>query len=83
MSEHDLMQQGMDLLLFGMGTVFVFLSLLVLSTSLMSSFINQFFPEAAKEIQVAVKTSRKTDEIKPHILKAIKLAIAEHRAKQQ
>lgn len=83
MSEHELIQQGMDLLLFGMGTVFVFLTLLVFSTSLMSSFINKFFPEAPKEVRVAVNTSRKTDEIKPDTLQAIRLAIAEHRARQQ
>lgn len=84
MLEHDLIHQGNNLLLFGMGTVFVFLSLLVLCTSLMSAFINKFFPEVEKSAKAPLKAGmRKTDDIQPEILKAIQLAIREHRAKQQ
>lgn len=84
MLEQDLMQQGYDLMLFGMGTVFVFLTLLILCTSLMSMLINRFFPEAEKAVKAPVKRrSGKPEEVKPEVLAAIQLAIKEHRAKQQ
>lgn len=84
MPEQDLIQQGNNLMLFGMGTVFVFLSLLVLCTSLMSSLINRFFPEAEKPLKQSAKTGkRKSDEPDADVLKAIQLAIGKHRAKQQ
>lgn len=40
-----LMAQGAELLLYGMGTVIVFLSLLVLATGLMSRAVLRWFPE--------------------------------------
>jgi len=84
MLEQDLVQQGNNLLLFGMGTVFVFLSLLVLSTSLMSAFINKFLPEEEKPTKLPAKSvGRKPDSVKPEVLAAIQLAIKEHRTKQQ
>ncbi len=42
----DLMTQGLELMLYGMGTVVVFLSALVVATSAMSVLIERFFPEA-------------------------------------
>lgn len=84
MLEQDLVQQGYDLMLFGMGTVFVFLTLLILCTSLMSALINRFFPEAEKAVKASVKRrSGKAEEVKPEVLAAIQLAIKEHRARQQ
>ncbi len=38
------MQQGFALMGYGMGVVFVFLTLLVFSTTLMSHLINRYFP---------------------------------------
>ena len=40
----SLIEQGLELMLYGMGSVVVFLSLLVLVTSLMSSLIQRFVP---------------------------------------
>ena len=40
----ELMIRGVDLMLYGMGTVIVFLSLLVGLTSLMSRLITTYFP---------------------------------------
>ena len=45
----DLLQQGLNLMLFGMGTVFVFLALLVIGTTLMSSIVTKYFPEPIVE----------------------------------
>jgi len=38
------MTRGLELMLVGMGTVFVFLTTLVLATHLMSSLVQRFFP---------------------------------------
>jgi len=73
------MQQGIDLMLFGMGTVFVFLTLLVLVTHLMSRLIGRWLPEIEPE-----KTARRAaDEIDPHIVAVIQAAIDKHRARHR
>lgn len=51
----DLINQGVDLMLYGMGVVFVFLTLLVVVTQLMSASVSRFLPDAA----VIAKPSRK------------------------
>ena len=40
----DLLDQGLELMLFGMGTVLAFLSVLVLSITLMSWILARYFP---------------------------------------
>ena len=42
--EQSLLQQGFELMLYGMGTVFVFLVLLVLATSLLSRIVTAIGP---------------------------------------
>ncbi|MFV8817077.1 OadG family protein [Haliea sp. E17] len=43
----SLFVQGLELMLYGMGTVVIFLSLLVLATSAMSRFISRHFAETS------------------------------------
>jgi oxaloacetate decarboxylase gamma subunit len=43
--QNTLMQQGVDLLIYGMGTVLVFLTLLVIATAIMSQLMQRFFPD--------------------------------------
>ncbi|MDO8861259.1 OadG family protein [Haliea sp. E1-2-M8] len=43
--QDDIFMQGVELMLFGVGAVGIFLSLLVLVTSLTSRFMSRFFPE--------------------------------------
>jgi oxaloacetate decarboxylase gamma subunit len=49
----DLLTEGFTLLIMGMGTVFVFLTILVIGTTIMSKVINRFFglpePEPARK----------------------------------
>lgn len=42
----NLFSQGLELLVYGMGTVVVFLTLLVFATRLMSAVIQRFLPQA-------------------------------------
>lgn len=55
--EQDLLNQGVILMLAGMGTVFVFLTALVIAMTLMSKVINHFqsqsSPSGATEEEVA------------------------------
>ena len=44
--EENLLRQGFELMLAGMGTVFLFLTLLVLATSLMSRLVLRLQPVA-------------------------------------
>lgn len=42
---NNLLWEGVNLMMIGMGAVFVFLVLLVFATSIMSSLISRFLPE--------------------------------------
>ncbi|MEZ0123668.1 MAG: OadG family protein [Candidatus Reddybacter sp.] len=77
--EVDLFQQGIDLMLFGMGTVFAFLILLVGALTLMSWVITRFFPEPVPP-PVAVQMAPVT-AVEPRIQAVIQAAIDKHRGK--
>lgn len=81
----SLFDQALQLLIFGMGTVFVFLILLVVAVNLMSRFVQQYFPEP-----IALEPhplTPETDSSKGHpdsvTLAAIQAAIHLHRNKRQ
>ena len=42
----DIVDQGIELMLFGMGTVVMFLTLLIFATTFMSWFLGRYFPES-------------------------------------
>lgn len=66
-------------MLFGMGTVFIFLTLLVVCVTFMSRIISRFFPE--EEILVEVKLKTSPGPIDPIVLTVIQEAIYQHRAR--
>jgi len=77
-----LIDQGLDLMLFGMGTVFVFLTILVFATLLMSRVVATLSPAKAEaETSTGADKGSMNQQPSPQILQAIKLAIAEHRRK--
>lgn len=47
----DIVEQGVELMMFGMGTVVVFLTTLIFATVVMSRVIERYFPE---EVEVPV-----------------------------
>lgn len=77
--QDTLIDQGISLMLYGMGTVFVFLTILVFATGLMSKVVRRLNPED-KPIAVSTPTlGQAPNQPTSQILEAIKSAIAEHR----
>ena len=73
-----LISQGLDLMLFGMGTVFTFLTLLVGITTVMSTTVMRFAKDEAVDAQ-ANSNDIHTALIEPRIIKVIQAAIDQHR----
>jgi oxaloacetate decarboxylase gamma subunit len=46
--QENIMAQGFELMIYGMGTVVVFLALLVVATTAMSAFVGRYFAEVQK-----------------------------------
>ena len=79
--EETLITQGVDLMLFGMGTVFVFLTALVGVTSLMSYIVNNWFPEDSDlEMDGGIALGLPT-KVVPKIVQAIQGALDQHRGR--
>jgi oxaloacetate decarboxylase gamma subunit len=72
-----MVELGLELVVFGMGTVFVFLTLLVFVTGLMSSLVLRFAPEAP--IIPPRKPNSPEGATDPTILAAISAAVKRYR----
>ncbi|CAI6151171.1 MAG: oxaloacetate decarboxylase gamma chain [uncultured Sulfurimonas sp.] len=71
--ETNLIVEGFKFMGLGMGTVFIFLIIMIASMNIMSIFIHKFFPESKPEINPAPKQDNKK------ITAAITAAISHHR----
>lgn len=82
--QQDLMQQGASLMLYGMGTVFVFLAILVVVTTGMSYILRRFFASAAIPVEprgsIGVNPVS-NDVVDDNVVAAITAAIHEHRSR--
>ena len=76
--QSELINQGLELMLYGMGTVILFLSLLVLVTRLMSTVVNRFAPAAPP----AAATPSDAAAVDPQVVAAITAAIHQHRSRR-
>jgi oxaloacetate decarboxylase gamma subunit len=81
-----LLAQGLELLIYGMGTVVVFLLLLVYATGLMSQLILRFFPEPPQPAPRRTPASlpvhapvTRAKPVTPELLAAIAAAVHQHR----
>ncbi|MEH6550168.1 MAG: OadG family protein [Pseudomonadales bacterium] len=83
MLESEIVTQGVSLMQFGMGTVFLFLALLVLMTKLMSLLVARFEPKPAELSSSAVVSTgtplagQPVED--PEVLAVIAAAIQAHR----
>lgn len=80
--QESLLSQGLDLMVYGVGSVFVFLALLVLMTLAVSKLVVRFFPEAPAPVKPVKLAPRKpADPVDPRTLEVIRGAIQQHRAR--
>lgn len=80
--ETGLVSQGFDLMMFGMGTVFAFLTVLVFSTSIMSRVVARFFPEVLPSEPKAQATGTQVNQaVDQRTLNIIQQAVYQHRAR--
>ena len=78
--QDSLMQQGVELMLYGMGTVFVFLALLILATVLMSAVVARFFKPEPSPVLPSAKTAVANDE---QLVAVISAAIHKYRSRHK
>jgi oxaloacetate decarboxylase gamma subunit len=84
MEQVSLMQQGIDLMLFGMGTVFTFLVVLIGATLAMSALVKLVAGEpVVSPLQASVSVSDTGKPAQGELVAVITAAIAQHRANKK
>ena len=81
--QDSLMQQGVDLMLYGMGTVVIFLAILVVCTTLMSRIVQRYFAEPDVQAASVKMVEADHDAVDARLLAVIKSALDQHRAKRR
>ena len=79
MTSNQLIWEGVELMLFGLGSVFVFLVLLIACIRLMSAVIGRF--DSAPTAQLA-SSKPAVAEMDADVITAIQTAIHQHRARR-
>lgn len=80
MQANELLTEGINLMVFGMGFVFLFLVVLVWATSLMSRLVTKLLPEEPLvEKTTVVKKAAPSESVPEDVVAAIALAIRQHR----
>jgi oxaloacetate decarboxylase gamma subunit len=74
--ETNLVVEGIKFMGLGMGAVFLFLGIMILVMSIMSSLINKYFPEVKPNAHAAAV---KTNGDNKKIIAAVTAAIKHHR----
>ncbi len=83
MQSTDLMMEGFNLMLMGMGFVYAFLTLLVIATTLMSKTILRFSkPEPVAAMPTKKVAASSVQGQNPDIIAAISAAIHLHRQRK-
>lgn len=77
--QNSLIDQGLELMLYGMGMVFIFLALLVVVTSLMSALVRRFVPDDSAEL-AAGGVATESDST---LIAVIAAAIHKHRSRHK
>ncbi|WOX06122.1 OadG family protein [Microbulbifer pacificus] len=82
--QESLLQQGLDITLFGMGIVFTFLLLLVICTTIMSRVMTRYFPEPEPAaVTPPAGIAHSAPENDSRVRKIIEAAIEQHRNKRR
>lgn len=83
MTQPNLLMEGVELMLFGMGSVLLFLTLLVYSIRGMSLLIARFAPEPLATAPIVRAPSAPKAEVSADLIIAIQAAVHQHRAKRR
>ncbi|MGK9064379.1 OadG family protein [Stutzerimonas chloritidismutans] len=81
MTPSELLLEGVELMLFGLGSVFIFLVLLIACIRLMSSLASRFDTAARAQPHSPVPVAAASD-VDADVLAAIQAAIHQHRARR-
>ena len=73
--ETNLIVEGFKFMGLGMGTVFLFLIVMIASMNIMSKIVHKFFPEPTAETNPSVATKQDNKKV----IAAITAAISHHR----
>jgi len=73
--ETNLVVEGVKFMFLGMGAVFLFLALMIVTMNVMSYIMHKFFPEP----QISAKSNVDSQKDNKKIVAAITAAIAHHR----
>ena len=82
MSTPDLMTEGLSLMMYGMGFVFLFLTALVVTTTLMSRIVARFFPDPVPAALPGRPRSANKPAGDSELIAAITAAVRMHRKKR-
>ena len=82
MTPSELLLEGVELMLFGLGFVFLFLVLLVMVIRVMSWVIERFAAKTPGPVSVALAVKPAGNEPSADVLAAIQSAIHQHRARR-
>jgi oxaloacetate decarboxylase gamma subunit len=83
MTQSDLLLEGVELMFIGMGTVMVFLVMLIYAIRMMSVLVQRFAPEpVAPAVTSRPSRAPAPDSASPDVVAAIQAAIHQHRAKR-
>ncbi len=84
MNHQELLIEGVELMFFGMGLVFVFLILLIYCIKGMSLALERFAPSESNLATAVAKTTQQAGAkaVDADTLKAIQIAIKQHRARR-
>ncbi len=81
--QESLMQQGIELMGFGMGTVFIFLTVLVVATTFMSAMVQRYGPPEPKPQLVSKSISADQQPEDEQVVAVISAAIHKYRSRRK
>ncbi len=79
----DIVDQGVELMLFGMGTVVVFLTLLIIVTSAMSWILSRYLPDEVEPPIINTGQAPRAAQNRVPPVAVIAAAIHQHRSKKK